>query len=221
MEKLKKHRIRIVTLILCILLTLICVTPMLFSFFTSVRSELEIMTGGFSFFPDKITFENYKELFGSEYSASYPIMKWFGNSLFVAVMQTVLVVLISSTSAYAYARLDFPGKNVLFWFLMATMTFPAVINIIPLYKICQTLGIVDTVWALILPNIAGVFNIFLIRQFMSGIPKELDEAAMIDGANKFQIYYKLILPLCLPVLIVVAMFAFPEPGTITSGLPSL
>ncbi len=208
MEKLKKHRIRIVTLILCILLTLICVTPMLFSFFTSVRSELEIMTGGFSFFPDKITFENYKELFGSEYSASYPIMKWFGNSLFVAVMQTVLVVLISSTSAYAYARLDFPGKNVLFWFLMATMTFPAVINIIPLYKICQTLGIVDTVWALILPNVAGVFNIFLIRQFMSGIPKELDEAAMIDGANKFQIYYKLILPLCLPVLIVVAMFAF-------------
>ena len=70
MEKLKKHRIRIVTLILCILLTLICVTPMLFSFFTSVRSELEIMTGGFSFFPDKITFENYKELFGSEYSGT-------------------------------------------------------------------------------------------------------------------------------------------------------
>ena len=81
MEKLKKYRVRIIALILCVLLTIICVAPMLFSFFTSVRSELEIMTGGFSFLPDKFTFENYKELFGAEYSASYPIMKWFGNSL--------------------------------------------------------------------------------------------------------------------------------------------
>lgn len=114
MEKLKKYCVRIIALILCVLLTIICVAPMLFSFFTSVKSELEIMTGGFSFLPDKFTFENYKELFGAEYSASYPIMKWFGNSLFVAVAQTVLVVLISSTSAYAYARLEFPGKNIIF-----------------------------------------------------------------------------------------------------------
>ncbi len=208
MSKFMSKRARILAFILCLLLAVICIAPVAFSFFTSVRSELEIMTGGFSFFPKELTFENYIELFSSQYSASYPIMKWFMNSLIVAVSQTVLVVLIASASAYAYSRLEFKGKNFLFWFLMATMTFPSVINIIPMYKVCQTLHIVDTLWALILPGVSGVFNIYLIKQFMMSIPREMDEAAMIDGANRFQIYYKLILPLCTPVLIVVAMFAF-------------
>ncbi len=208
MSKFMTKRAKFVAFLICLLLAVICIAPVAFSFFTSVRSELEIMTGGFAFFPEKLTFENYVELFSSQYSASYPIMKWFMNSLIVAVSQTVLVVLIASASAYAYSRLEFKGKNFLFWFLMATMTFPSVINIIPMYKVCQTLRIVDTLWALILPGVSGVFNIYLIKQFMMSIPKEMDEAAMIDGANRFQIYVKLILPLCTPVLIVVGMFAF-------------
>ena len=205
---LKKNQAKLVAFLLCLLMAVVCMGPVLFSFFTSIKSELEIMSGGFSFLPSQPTLENYSELFSSQYSASYPIMKWFTNSLIVAVAQTVLVVLIASSSAYAYSRLKFRGKNIIFWFLMATMTFTSVINIIPLYKICQTMGIVNSLWALILPNVAGVFNIFLIRQFMESIPKELDEAAMIDGANRFQIYVRIILPLCVPVLIVVAMFAF-------------
>ncbi len=208
MKKVFKDKSKVVAFVLCVVMAIVCVTPVLFSFFTSVRSELEIMTGGFSFLPEDWTFENYVELFSSEYSTSYPILRWFLNSMIVAVSQTVLVVIVSSASAYAYSRLEFKGKKALFWFLMATMTFPSVINIIPMYKICQTMGIVDSLWALILPGIPGVFNIYLIRQFMMGIPKELDEAAMMDGANRFQIYYKIILPLCIPVLVVVAMFAF-------------
>ncbi len=208
MSKFMSKRAKLLAFILCLTLAVICIAPVAFSFFTSVRSELEIMTGGFAFFPKDFTFENYVELFSSQYSQSYPILKWFMNSLIVAVSQTVLVVLIASASAYAYSRLEFKGKNFLFWFLMATMTFPSVINIIPMYKVCQTLHIVDTLWALILPGVSGVFNIYLIKQFMMSIPKEMDEAAMIDGANRFQIYYKLILPLCVPVLIVVGMFAF-------------
>ena len=192
---LKKNQAKLVAFLLCLLMAVVCMGPVLFSFFTSIKSELEIMSGGFSFLPSQPTLENYSELFSSQYSASYPIMKWFTNSLIVAVAQTVLVVLIASSSAYAYSRLKFRGKNIIFWFLMATMTFPSVINIIPLYKICQTMGIVNSLWALILPNVAGVFNIFLIRQFMESIPKELDEAAMIDGANRFQIYVRIILPL--------------------------
>lgn len=199
---------RRIAFIVCIVFTIICFTPLLFSFFTSLKSELEIMKNGYSFLPESATLENYAELFGDKYSTSYPIMKWFTNSMIVALAQMILVVLIASSSAYAYARLEFKGKKVIFWFLMATMTFPSVINIIPLYQICQKLNILDSLWALILPNISGVFNIFLIKQFMMGIPKELDEAAMIDGANRFQIYYRIMLPLCLPVLVVVAMFAF-------------
>lgn len=96
----------------------------------------------------------------------------------------------------------------MFGILMATMVFPSVINLIPLYKICAALNLINTKWALILPGASGAFNIFLIRQFMLGIPKELDEAARIDGASWFQIYYKIMLPLCAPVLTVVGMFAF-------------
>lgn len=208
MNWIKRYKAQIIAFVLCLVMAIICMGPVLFSFFTSIKSELEIMTGGFSFLPSAPTTENYSELFSSQYSGSYPIMRWFINSLIVALAQTVLVVIIASTSAYAYSRLQFRGKNILFWFLMATMTFPSVINIIPLYKVCQTMGIVNSLWALILPNVAGVFNIFLIRQFMESIPKDLDEAAMIDGANRFQIYWKIIIPLCAPVLIVVAMFAF-------------
>ncbi len=208
MKKVFKDKSKVVAFVLCVVMAIVCVTPVLFSFFTSVRSELEIMTGGFSFLPEDWTFENYVELFSSEYSTSYPILRWFLNSMIVAVSQTVLVVIVSSASAYAYSRLEFKGKKALFWFLMATMTFPSVINIIPMYKICQTMGIVDSLWALTLPGIPCVCHLYLLRPGMMGIPKELDEAAMMDGANRFQIYYKIILPLCIPVLVVVAMFAF-------------
>lgn len=208
MKKFKVNKVKLIAFIFCLLMAVICIAPIAFSFFTSMKSELEIMVGHFKFLPREWTFQNYGELFSPTYSNSYPIMKWFVNSLIVATSQTVLVIIIASASAYAYSRLQFPGKNFLFWFLMATMMFPSVINIIPLYKICQTMGIVDTLWALILPGVSGVFNIYLIKQFMTSIPKELDEAAMLDGANRFQIYYKIIIPLCTPVLVVVAMFTF-------------
>lgn len=204
----KKHRIGFISGFLCLLLAIVMMAPVLFSFSTSIKSELEIMISDFSLVPEEPTFENYGDLFSASYSVSYPIMRWLGNSLIVAVSQTILTIIITSLAAYGYARLSFRGKNGLFAFLLATMTFPAVINIIPLYKICQVLGIVDSLWALILPGVSGVFNVFLIRQFMGSIPKDLDEAAMIDGANRFQIYYRIILPLCVPVLMVVAMFAF-------------
>ena len=91
---------------------------------------------------------------------------------------------------------------------MATMVFPSVINLIPTYKIVAGMHLLNTKWALVLPGVSGAFNIFLIKQFMMGIPKELDEAAKIDGASWFQIYLRIIVPLCAPVLIVVGMFAF-------------
>ena len=91
---LKKNQAKLVAFLLCLLMAVVCMGPVLFSFFTSIKSELEIMSGGFSFLPSQPTLENYSELFSSQYSASYPIMKWFTNSLIVAVAQTVLVVLI-------------------------------------------------------------------------------------------------------------------------------
>lgn len=193
--------------VFCLILAAIWVAPLSQSLMTSLKSEKEIKMSGYSFFPQEFTIESYTDLFSTR-SDSTPILKWFVNSLITSTASTALVLLISSTSAFAYARLRFKGRNLLFGILMATMVFPSVINLIPLYKICAALNLINTKWALILPGASGAFNIFLIRQFMLGIPKELDEAARIDGASWFQIYYKIILPLCAPVLTVVGMFAF-------------
>ncbi len=193
--------------VFCLLFAIAWIAPLSQSLMTSLKSEKEIKMSGYSFFPENPTFESYTDLFSTR-SDSTPIMKWFINSLITSTASTALVLIISSTSAFAYARLQFKGRNLLFGILMATMIFPSVINLIPLYKICAALNLINTKWALILPGASGAFNIFLIRQFMLGIPKELDEAARIDGASYFQIYYKIMLPLCAPVLTVVGMFAF-------------
>ncbi len=196
-----------IALVFCLILSIIWVVPILFSLFTSLKAESEILTSGYSFFPKKYTTFNYVDIL-SKGATNTPILKWFMNSLYVSVMHTILVLVVASTSAFAYAKLQFKGKTAIFWLLMATMMFPGIINLIPLYKICSILHLINTPWAIILPGVSGVFNIFLIRQFMLGIPKELDEAAMIDGATIFQIFYKIMVPLSLPVLTVVAMFSF-------------
>ena len=136
------------------------------------------------------------------------LVRWFTNSVVISVSHTILVLIVVTLSAFAFSRLDFRGKNGLFAFLMATMMFPGVVNLIPLYKIIDVLGWVNSPIAMIVPGAAGVFNIFLVRQFMNNIPLEFDEAARMDGANDFQILGKVILPLVKPVLLVVALFSF-------------
>jgi multiple sugar transport system permease protein len=200
-------RTKIIALCICLIIAAVWILPLLFSLFTSLKSEKEITTNGFSFLPKLATKENYTDILFKN-SATTPILKWFTNSLVISSLHTILVLLVASTSAFAYARLEFKGRKVLFWIIMATMMFPSVINIIPSYKICDALGLINTKWAIILPGVSGAFNIFLIRQFMMGIPKDLDEAAKMDGASPFQIYCKIIIPLSVPVLTVVAMFAF-------------
>ncbi len=206
MDKEKKFNI-IAATVACFAISAIWLVPIIFSLLTSLKSESEILTSGYSFFPKQITFFNYQDVLINNV-ATTPILKWFKNSLFVSVIHTILVLIVSSTSAFAYSRLEFKGKNTLFWTLMGTMMFPNIISLIPLYKVCSVLNIINTHWALILPGVSSVFNIFLIRQFMLAIPKDLDEAARIDGANTFQLFYKIILPLCLPVLTVIGMFSF-------------
>lgn len=149
---------------------------------------------------------NYQELLVN--NTSTPLIRWFTNSLVISVSHTLLVLAVVSLSAFAYSRLNFKGKNALFSFLLATMMFPSVVNLIPLYKIVDILGWVNTPLAMIVPGASGVFNIFLVKQFMDNIPKDFDEAAQIDGASEGTIFVRIILPLIKPVLLVVALFAF-------------
>ncbi len=129
---------------------------------------MEFQTMGFKFLPVEWVITNYTSLLVDNYST--PLLHWFFNSLIISIVHTLLVLVVVSLAAFAYSRLQFKGRNTLFTFLLATMMFPAVVNLIPLYKIVDTLGWVNSYLAAIVPGAAGVFNIFLVRQFMANIP---------------------------------------------------
>ncbi|MFC0270368.1 carbohydrate ABC transporter permease [Metabacillus herbersteinensis] len=202
----KKPVTKIVSLLFLLFMAFIWIVPLAYSFLTSFKVEADLQSSGFTILPIHWVITNYQEVLFNNTSA--PLAKWFMNSLIISVSQTVLVLVIVSLAGYGYSRMKFKGRDAIFVFLMATMMFPAVVNLIPLYKIIDTFGWVNSYLAAIVPGAAGVFNIFLIRQFMAGIPKEFDESARVDGASDFQIFTKLILPLIRPVLTVVALFTF-------------
>ncbi len=199
----------ITQLLLIIGMAIICILwmiPLLFIVLTSFRTNDSVSYDGFMFFPKEWTLENYIRIF-SNISGS-PVFAWLINSLIVAVVSSLLTVLIASLSAFAYARLRFKGKRLLFSILMLTMMIPSVISLIPNYLTISKLGLKNTLTALIIPGLGGVANIFLIRQFLYSIPKELDESALLDGAGYFRLFFHIILPQMIPILVVVGLNTF-------------
>lgn len=201
-----KKRTKIICFVLLAIVCLIWVFPLIWAFLTSFKSNDEIQRVGFSMLPQEWTLENYTELLFNNDSS--PVLKWFVNSLIISVSHMLLVLVVVSTAAYGYTRLKFKGRDALFTFLLGTMMFPSLMNLIPNFKIVDMLGWTNSFLAVIVPGVAGIYNIFLVRQFVLGIPKELDESAVIDGANPFQIFRHIILPLTKPALTVVALFSF-------------
>ena len=189
-----------------IVICLIWIVPVIFGISTSFRSQSEVVSVGFKLLPVNWIVDNYVKIL--ENTSSAPILRWIWNSLFIATIHTALVIVVISITAYAYSRMNFKGRDVLFFTLLGISFFPNVVNLIPSYKIIDILNWVNTPWAMIIPGLAGMGNIFLVRQFMKGVPRELDESARVDGANDFQIYYRVIVPLIKPVLIVCGLFSF-------------
>ena len=146
---------------------------------------------------------NYSEVF-----RQIPFLRYYWNSLFIAGAITFLKVFTSSLAAFAFARLEWPGRNKVFLLYLATMMLPGLVMMIPNYQIMIYLGLVDTMLGLILPGAFTAFGTFLLRQFMLSIPTSLDEAAAIDGASKWRIYWDVILPLARPGLIALTIFVF-------------
>lgn len=192
--------------IFLILMSVVWVIPIVFGVTTSFRSQTEVVSVGFRFLPVNWVIENYVAIL--ENTSTAPIIRWLGNSLFIATAHTILVVFIISITAYGYTRITFKYRDQLFFLLLGISMFPGIVNLIPSYKIIQTFGWVNSPIAMIVPGLAGMGNIFLVRQFMKGIPKEFDESAKIDGASDFTIYSKIMLPMIKPVLIVCALFSF-------------
>jgi len=202
----EERRTKALSFLFLFVMAILWIAPLLWIISTSLKPESQVISWPLRWIPETLTWENYKNvLFNTDES---PILLWFWNSLFIATVHTVLVLVVDALSAYAFARMEFRGKEVLFWALMATMMIPTVMNLVPLYSIVESIGWVDTPWAMIIPGLGGVFGIFLLRQFFESIPKELEEAARIDGANAFQVFMKVILPLSKPALVTLALFTF-------------
>lgn len=192
-----------------ILLGIVWFSPVVFAFFSSFKTnaELKLFPKLRNLIPLEWTTINYAFVWNN---AATPLVKMALNSMLVSCVQVALVLFIASTSAYAYERLEFKGKEKLFWCLFGLGIIPGVISLVPQYILYNAIGWTDTLTVLITPYLGGVFNIFLLRNFLHGVPKELDEAARIDGAGDFSIYARILLPCIYPVMAVVALFTFTE-----------
>lgn len=195
-----------ISYIFLLLLCVIWIIPIFFGLMTSFRSQTEVVSTGFRLLPVDWIMENYIAIL--ENTSTAPIMRWLGNSIFIATTHTILVIIVVSLTAYGYSRLRFRYRDQLFFLLLGISMFPGVVNLIPSYKIIETFGWVNSPLAMIVPGLAGMGNIFLVRQFMRGIPREFDESARVDGASEFTIYSRIILPMIKPVLIVCGLFSF-------------
>lgn len=136
------------------------------------------------------------------------IGRWFLNSTYIAVVVTAGILLFDSMAGYVLAKKKFPGRNLIFYAIVGTMMIPGQVTLVPLFMMVKNLGIMDTHWALIFPDLSMVFGVFLMRQFMYSIPDELLEAAKIDGASEWKTFWKVVLPLARPGLAALGIFTF-------------
>jgi multiple sugar transport system permease protein len=194
-------------IILLLLFALATLFPIYFMIISSFGDPVEAAAVSYSLWPSKISFASYKFFFDySEYS-----FKWILNSLIVASSVMMFNVIFASMAGYAFSKLRFKGRNVLFTLLLCAMMIPYQVTQVPLYiLVVNTFDIQNTYSALILPGLVTVYNIFLAKQFMSTIPTEILESAKVEGCSQFQIYIKVILPLSKTVLAVMAILTFMD-----------
>jgi multiple sugar transport system permease protein len=181
----------------------VSLVPILFMLSTAIKPEGLIWKYPIVWLPLPPTLVHFNSVF------RYVDMgRLFFNSIFVATVTTVIQANVASLAAFAFSRIRFTGRNVIFLGFLATMMIPQSVLIIPLYIIIDKLGLMNTYAALILPSLISAFSIFLLRQFFMSIPIDLDESARIDGCNRLQILYRIILPLSTPALVSVSIFVF-------------
>lgn len=200
-----KNLSRMLVYVLLIVGSLICLFPFHWLLRSSLMNQSDIFVIPPIWFPNPLEVSNYGEAL-----SAIPFGRYFGNTLLIVVLGIAGIVLSSSLCAYSFARLRWPGRNLIFMVILTSMMMPGAVTLIPQFVGWTKLGATNTFLPLIVPAWfgGGAFNVFLLRQFMSTIPKELDEAALVDGAGLFRIYSSIILPLTVPALVVVGLFSF-------------
>ena len=181
---------------------LIMVFPFVWTIVTSITPGATLTTTP-KLIPDNPSLAPYLELFDR-----VPFGQVIVNSLLIAVVSTVLQLVTSAMAAYVFSRMPFPGRGAIFVLYLATMMIPFQVLIVPLFAEMKALGLINTYLGAILPTIASAFGVFLLRQAMNTVPRDLDQAATLDGAGHFRVFFQIVLPLVRPALATLAVFAF-------------
>lgn len=220
-------------IILASIIGILFLIPLAWMISTSFKNDYEAIAGGLNWIPENFTWENYTYTLLGE-GVNVPIFRWMFNSLFAGLAGTAIIVTVDAMAAYALARLDVPFKKYLFPLFISTLMIPFVITFLPMYMQFSNLGLLNTYAVLIFPYTANAFGVFLLYQFFRSFPKELEEAANLDGANKWQIFTRVVVPSARPIMWTLAIFSFmqiyndflwplvatntPEMRTITTGI---
>lgn len=201
---------------------------------TSFKTSPDASAHPLSLVPGPATLDAYRRLFGLGSGDGVPFLRWLGNSVFITVLVTGGRLLFDSMAGYALARLRFRGRRALFTLLLSIMAVPGVVLLIPKFLVLNTLGIFDTYMAMIVPIMVDAAGIFIMKQFFESIPREMEEAARIDGAGVFRTFWSVVLPMARPALITLTILSFqsswnefthylsaaqsPQYETLTTGL---
>ncbi|QCS52527.1 carbohydrate ABC transporter permease [Priestia flexa] len=195
---------KVIAYIVLTVYALVTLIPFIWAMSASFKTLEEIVSGTMNFIPKDFTFENYKQIFIEQ--KLFP--RWLFNSLFIAIVGTALNLMFNSMAGYALARLSFPGKKSIFMMILAVLMIPGQVTMIPNFLILKELGWLNTYQGMIVPAMVNATFIFMMRQFFINFPKELEEAAELDGLSKFGTFFKVVLPLAKPALAAQAIFVF-------------
>ncbi len=196
---------RVILYLILAIVAVIILIPLFWMFATSIKPKNQLFTRDIQWWPTSPTLDNYKNLLDNP---STPIVSWFTNSIFIASAVTLLVLAVDSLAAYGYARMEFRGRKFIFNMLVFTLFLPGILFLVPNFLTVNALGLRNNYLGVILPALAGVFGVFFMRQFFEGIPKELEEAAHIDGATTLQTFWSIALPLAKPALATLGVITF-------------
>lgn len=194
---------RVIGVLVTAVVAVLWLLPLLWTVDTAVRPEPETVAVPVSWLPHHFTLDAFRKVL-----AQGDVLRWYLNSTIVALSVTVLVLLLSSMAAYGLSRTRFRGRRALLGLIVAGIVVPPQALVIPLFSEMQSLGLVDTYWALILPQTAMPVMVYILKKFFDGLPRELEEAARVDGAGPWRVYWSVVLPVSRSVLAAIGIFTF-------------
>ena len=196
--------LQVVAYVVLTAFALLMFIPFWFSVATSLKPDAETIRIGWGnmFWPDNPTLASYRTVFDSD------IGRWFANSTFIAAIWIIGRAISASMAGYAFARMKFPGRDIVFIMVISTMMIPPMVTIIPKYIFLQEVGLINTYGAMTLPFLSDAFTIFLMKQFFETFPGEIEEAARVDGASRYRIFAQVVLPNAWPALAALMIFTF-------------